>query len=299
MNLEHLKLALAVHRLGSFAEAAREWDIDPSSVSRAISSLEASLGVRLFQRSTRRLEPTPTGEDFLDRLDLLVEGFDEAIDGARAPDGGAHPRLVRITASVAFGEACLVPILPMLRKAVPGVRIELVLTDATLDLVHERIDIAIRLGPSYPGDVVGSKLMATRYYVVASPAYLERSPTLHQPKDLMEHACLRLSLADFRTSWKFRQNDTTEDVSISGDITISSAHALRRAALLGLGPALLADWLIDDDLREGTLRDLFPNHQVTATSFDTAAWLLYPSRRYVPTATRAVMDELRAQFRSR
>lgn len=299
MSLEQLKTALAVAQLGSFAKVAREAGVDPSSVSRAISGLEESLGARLFQRSTRRLEPTPVGEAFLERLSTLMDGLDEAIDGVRARENGIQARLVRITSSVAFGEACLVPVLPTLRDAVPGLQVELVLTDANLDLVHERIDIAIRLGPSYPGNVVGVKLMPTRYHVVTSPSYLGTAPPLDQPRDLENHPCLRFSLPEFRSGWTFLRGDTTEEIGISGDIMISSANALRRAALAGLGPALLADWLIGEDLRAGTLVDLFPDYQVTATNFETAAWLLYPSRRYVSAATRAVIDVLRAQFKHR
>jgi DNA-binding transcriptional LysR family regulator len=109
-----------------------------------------------------------------------------------------------------------------------------------------------------------------------------------------------LDLPGFRDAWRFRSAEAPEcEVRISGAVTVSTALALRHCARLGLGPALLADWLVDDDLAGGRLLDLFPEHEVAARDFATAAWLVYPSRRQLPARTRAVIDFLRRSLRAR
>lgn len=108
------------------------------------------------------------------------------------------------------------------------------------------------------------------------------------------------ALPDFRTRWRFRDPSGAEtEVAVEAALVVSSALTLRRAAILGLGPALLADSLVDEDLSAGALVDLFPRHDVTATTFDTAAWLLYPSRAHLPRKTRLVIDALRAHMAAR
>jgi DNA-binding transcriptional LysR family regulator len=299
MDIESLRLFVAVVRRGSFAGVARDHDLDPSSVSRTIAALEDRLGVRLFQRTTRRLSLTEAGERYFSRIEALLAELDQARDEARAVTAGPAGTL-RLTASVAFGQRCLVPLIPDFRESYPEIRVELLLTDAKLDLVSERIDLAIRLGPQIDGDAIGTKLFDTRYRVCASPRYLDRAPPAAVPADLAAHRCLLFSLPDFRFRWRFRRDGEGETiVPIAGDVVISSVLALRDCALAGLGPVLLADWLIDDDLRAGRLVDLFPDYAVTATEFETAAWLLYPSRTYLPNKVRVTIDFLKRRLGGR
>ncbi|WP_299550208.1 substrate binding domain-containing protein [uncultured Tateyamaria sp.] len=177
------------------------------------------------------------------------------------------------------------------------IKLELILNDQTIDLVAGQIDIAIRLAPAPKGDLISTRLMSTQYRVVASPDYLDQHGRPRKPEALTDHACLRMTLPDYRTEWRFRKNQTETIVGVTGPILISNALALRTAARNGLGPALLANWMTETDLAQGTLVDLFPDHDVTATTFDTGAWLLYPSRNYLPTKVRAVIDFLRTQLR--
>jgi len=175
----------------------------------------------------------------------------------------------------------------------PQVAIDAIFTDANLDLVADRIDLAIRLAPAVEGDMIAARLMDTRYRVVAAPAYLSHYPAPTQPQDLRDHRALLFPFRPYRTRWTFRQGTTLTEVPITGDITLSPAGALRDAALAGLGPALLPDWLVDADLRAGTLLRLLPTYEVTATTFDTGAWAVYPSRSFLPAKVRAMIDFLR------
>ncbi|HYP90953.1 MAG TPA: LysR family transcriptional regulator [Polyangiaceae bacterium] len=292
METALLQVFLDVVKRGGFAAVARDSNVDPSSISRAIASLESELGARLFQRTTRKLTLTEAGESFLGRVAPLVEELERAREEVASIGAEPHGTL-RVTSSVAFGQICLVPLLPAFRRAFPRLRLELLMTDQNLDLLADRIDLAIRLAPSYRGDVVGSKLFPTRYRVAASPAYLAREGTPKSPRDLSVHRCLLFPLPEFRERWLFRRGGALEEVPVQGNLVLSTALALRSAALDGLGPVLLADWHLDEDFSRGRLVDLFPHHEVTATTFDTAAWLLYPSRSYLPHKVRSTIEFLR------
>ena len=293
METKSLRLLVDVARRGSFAAAARAHDLDPSSVSRIVAQAEREIGARLFQRTTRRLSLTEAGGAYLGRVEPLLDELDKAEDEVRAVRAGPTGTL-RMTASVAFGQRCIVPLLPRFAQDFAGLGLDLQLTDANLDLVAERIDLGIRLGPGVGGNLVRAKLMDTRYRVCASPAYLAAAPDLTRPEDLGGHDCLLFALPDYRTRWRFRGGDgRVAEVPVNGRIVMSNALALRDAAIAGLGPALLADWLVDEDIAERRLVDLFPDCRATATSFETAAWLVYPSRAFLPMKVRAAIDFLR------
>ena len=296
MDLEGLRIFVEVVRRGSFAAVARDRNIDPSSISRAVASLEEDLGTRLFQRSTRRMGLTEAGNIYFGRVEALVDELDHARDETLAVSASPVGTL-RLTASVAFGNQCLLPLLPSFRSLYPALKLELLLTDTNLDLLSERVDLAIRLGASLDSSLVGVKLVNTRYHVCVSPAYLAQGKPLRVPEDLSAHPCLLFTLPEFRSRWLFRdQAGAVRSVSINGDVVISNALALRTCALSGLGPALLADWLIGEDIAQGRLIDPFPDYSVTVTDFDTAAWLLYPSRTFLPNKVRVMIDFLKQKL---
>jgi DNA-binding transcriptional LysR family regulator len=294
MDAGHVRLLIDIAQRGSFAAVARARGIDPSSVSRMIAAIEGELGFRLFQRTTRRVVPTEAGALYLRRVEAIAEELEQARDAALAVSTGPVG-VLRMTTTVAFGEKIVVPLLPRFRAAFPGVALDVVLSDANLDLIAERIDLAVRLGPGVAGDLVVSKLMDTRYCVCASPGYLRRAGRPRAPADLAPRDCLLAALPGFRSRWIFRNAaGALTEVAVKGAITVSGALALRSLALAGAGPALLADWLAGADLAAGRLVDLFPKHRVTATTFETAVWLLYPSRAFLPHKVRAMIDFLRS-----
>lgn len=296
MKIDELKLFLDVAHFGSFAKAAEQHGIDPSSISRQISNLESQLGYRLFERTTRRLSLTEAGQFTFDQIQAPLEELDlifaRSKDKLTAPSG-----LLRVTASVVFGERWLTPRLQKFQEVYPDIKLDLVLTDRNIDLVAENVDIAIRLGERISGSYIVSKLMQTRYRVVASKSYIERYSHPASPAELANHNCMVFSLPGFGSTWYFREDEQEiSEIEVSGGIKMTSPLGLRRAALDGMGIALLSDWTIDDDLNEGTLIDLFPNWSATATSFDTAAWILYPSRAYMPAKVRVFIDHMRAEI---
>ena len=293
MDISALTVFVEVMRQGSFAAVARDRHVDPSSISRTIAGLEAELGLRLFQRTTRRLSPTEAGMIYFERLEPLLEEMQRAITIA-ADVAGQPQGTLRVTASVSFGQRCLVPLLPAFCQQYPDLAIDLLLTDAVVDLLAERIDVAVRLGILADSSLIAQRLMPTHYRVCASPQYLQARGTPRQPSDLAHHECLRFPFAGFRSRWIFRDDPgTVSEIPVQGRVVISNALALQQCAIAGLGLALLPNWLIDVELRSGELIDLFPDYQVTATEFHTAAWLVFPSRSYLPLKVKVLLDFLK------
>ena len=297
MDVATLRLFRDAAQRGSFAAAARAQDSDPSAVSRAIAVLEAELGVRLFQRSTRRLGLTEAGTLYAERVEILLEDLERAREEAVAAGVGVAGTL-RLTTSIAFGQRRLVPLLPQMRAAFPRLRLEILLSDARVDLVGERVDLAIRLGPPTDSGLIGIKLFDMGYHVCASPDWLARHGAPPAPAALSAHDCLLFDLPGFRTEWRFRDAaGQTGAVPVRGSVLLSSLLALRECALSGMGPALLADWLVRADLDSGRLVDLFPTHRASARDGAAGGWLLYPSRAYLPLKVRAAIDFLRPRLR--
>lgn len=293
MDVSVLKLFIDVVRQGSFAAVARDRNLDPSSVSRSIAGLEKELGIRLFQRTTRQLSPTEAGVTYFEKIEPLVEEIYQA--SAVAADVSGQPKgELRVTASVAFGIKQIVPLLPQFEALYPDLIVDLSLTDARVDLFAERIDLAVRLGLLADSTLIAQRLMQVHYRVCASPHYLKQSGHPQQPEDIENHNCLLFPLPGFRTRWIFRDKGRTIcEVPVQGRTIISNAIALQQCAIAGMGLALLPHWLVDDDLRTGTLINVFPTYDVTATNFSAAAWLVYPSRAYMPLKVRAFIKFLK------
>ncbi len=297
MDMALLKTVTVVAERGSFAAAARQLSIDPSVASRHVAQVEASLGVRLFARSTRRVSLTEAGARYVARIAPLLEEVEHAREDVRALSGRPSGRL-RLTASVAFTQLALLPHLSAFHDRYPDITVELWPTVDPVDLLEHAVDLAIRLAPEPSGDVISTKLMNTAYRVVAAPDWIAAHGHPDRPSALHAVPCLRQNLPGFRDRWRFRDRRGAEtEVEIHGRTIISGASALREAALLGMGPALLADWAVAVDVAVGRLVDLFPAHAVTATSFTTAAWALYPSRAFLPAKTRVTLDFLRGALR--
>ena len=290
MEIAALRLFVEIAKLGSLAATARKLDVDPATISRNLAALEGELGVRLFQRSTRKLSLTPAGQDYLESIEGVVDQLELAQERARSQDTALTGTL-RLTASFALGQLRIVPLLQKFRQQFPRLKLELSFTDSNVDLVAERMDLAIRLSPRIEGDYIAAKLFDTVYQVCASPAYLSQNHVSQDPAELAKHPCLTLGIADFRKQWMFRdQKGEITRVKINTEVTLSNALALLDCALAGLGPALLPHWVIEPELRAGRLISIFPHHRATATNFETGAWLLYPSRQFLPRRVRAAVD---------
>jgi DNA-binding transcriptional LysR family regulator len=296
MDTDTLRAFVEVMRRGSFAAVARSRNLDPSSVSRSIAGLEDQLGVRLFHRTTRQLAPTEAALAYFDRVSPLVDELERAAQ--IAADAGDRPRgTLRITAAVTFAQENLVPLLPELARRYPALDFDLRLTDAFLDLVEERIDLAVRLGKLAESSLIAHRLCDMVYAACASPAYLRRRGRPKTPAALADHDCLRYPIPGRGASWRFRPGDgPVVEVPVRSRVVATNGVALRQCAIAGMGVLLLPRWNVAEALRSGELIDLFPDHDATASEFDLAAWLVYPSRSYLPVKVRVVADFLKDKF---
>jgi DNA-binding transcriptional LysR family regulator len=294
MNTDDLETLMHVLRLGSFSAAARQLQVDPSSVSRTVAALESELGTRLFQRSTRQLAVTEAGALFAQRLGPLLDELRQIRHAAA--DAAGHVRgALRISASNTFGLRHIVPLLPAFCRRHPELEVDLVLTDSLMDLVAERIDVAVRSGALHDSSVIALPLLQTRYRVVATPAWVRAAGKPRKPQELQQRDCLTFSLPGFRERWIFQRAEggARTVVNLRPRILITNGLALRECALAGLGAALLPDWLIGDDLAAGRLVDLFPGYRVGVVDAPTGLWIVYPSRSYVPAKVRAFIEFVR------
>ena len=295
MDISGLEIFVEVMHQGSFAAVARERNIDPSSVSRAIASLERELKVKLLQRTTRQISPTEAGMTYFNRIEPLIEELQEAKELV-SDISGSPTGTLRLTASVSFGIECIVPLLPEFEARYPELTVELLLTDTVIDLLAERVDLAIRLGLLEDSSLIAQRLIKTHYAVCGSPKYLAEKK-ISLPQDISQYNCLLFPLAGFRSRWLFRERTgTIETIPVKGNTIISSAIALKQCALSGMGLALLPYWLIDPELQSGALINVLTEYEVTATDFNTSAWLVYPSRSYVPLKVRLFIDFLKQEI---
>ncbi len=289
MNTEYIKTFIAVYRAKSFVAVAKDRNVAPSSISRSISALENVLQIRLFHRTTRSLMPTEEGHVYFQKIASVMEAFDHAHESIRSSTTGPSGHL-RVTASVSFGQLVIAPRIKTFREQYPDIELELMLSDSRVDIVSERIDIAIRHGRLPDSSLTSRKLATVRYRLVASPAYLRANPKITHPKDLAEHDLVAFSYDDFRYEWSFKKKGVVHVQPIVPAVTLSNAAAIRQCVVDGVGIALLADWTLGDDIASTRLVEILPKWQVAGAVQHPTIWIVYPSKKFVPEKTKAFAD---------
>lgn len=279
---------LAVAQDGSFASAARKLRLTPSAVSRSIGRLEQRLGVVLLRRTTRSLALTTEGIAYRDRMVVLMAEMADVESGLGQKESG--PRgLLRVNASVSFGTQCLLPILPLFLARYPAVTVDLAMSDAVVDLVEERADIAIRIGPLRDTRLRAKKLGHSRMLLVASPAYLAERGTPRTPEDLDGHDCLQFSFRRSVDSWPFRVGGRTVQRPVQGRFFGNSGEVVRLMAVAGGGIARHGRFHVAEDLREGRLVEVLGDFS-TGDGEDIHA--LYSAQDRLAARVRAFLDFL-------
>lgn len=248
---EEMSVFVQAVEQGGFSAAARLRGMTPSAVSKLVSRLEARLNVRLLNRSSRGLQLTPEGCDFYERAARILADIDEA---ERSASLGEQPTgRIRINTSASFGFHVLSPLLPEFLERYPGITLDLTYTDAVVDLLEARADVAVRAGPLKSSRLVARKLGSTRKLIVGSPDYLTRAGSPHTIEELERHPRLGFGYARAQNDWPFVADGKVVAVPVQGRITASDGESLRQLALCGVGLARLAAFTIHDDLRAGRL----------------------------------------------
>jgi DNA-binding transcriptional LysR family regulator len=277
---------------GSFARAAARLGVSVSSVSRLVADLETHLGVRLLNRTTRRISLTEAGRAFHERSIQLLADLEEAEASASA--GAAVPRgTLRLSGPVTFGTEQLAPAIAKFMQRYPTVELELELSDRIVDLVDEGFDAAVRIGAVGGQNLVARRVGATRLVCCASPAYLAAHGEPRSPEDLASHACLLYQYAPQRDTWLFTDKQGVERrVRVTGPAYANNGAFLAALARDGIGIAYEPDFIVENDVRARRLVPLLRNF----TGAVGAINVVYASRRHLSAKVRAFTEFLAQHF---
>jgi DNA-binding transcriptional LysR family regulator len=285
LDLNQVFLFCEVVKARSFAQAARRLRIPPNSVSRKILQLEADLGSRLIHRSTRKLTLTAAGQAFFDRcaslVSELVQAGQESMEGSKLPGG-----LVRVAAPTDFFDVFRLEWIAHFLTSHPKVRLEFFLDDAKTDLIAASIDVAFRAAHLVEAKHVGHRLTSTHFGLVASPTYVSARGTPSHPQALSNHDCLPQSNLSGPVTWHLQGPDGPTSIEVSGRFRANAARVVLRAALAGLGIALLPDSVTTPEIEAGRLVRVLPKYRREGADL----YAVYVSRRQIPLAVSAFTE---------
>jgi DNA-binding transcriptional LysR family regulator len=291
-TLTSMKVFAAVVDCGSFAAAADRLEISRAMASKYISHLEAHLGTRLLQRTTRRLTLTETGTLYHERCAQILA------DVTAAEEGAAHlteaPRgTLRLTVPVSFSLLHMGPLIAQYLKRYPDVRIDVLIVDRAVDLIEEGFDLAVRIGALAESGLVARRLGSDRIVISGSPAYLERHGVPKTPAELSRHNCLTYSYASSGDEWRMKAGDGVQHtVKVSGSLRASNGEMAKLAALEGVGLIRQPLFLIGGDIRAGRLVQVLADYH----SDDLGIYAVYPSRKHLSAKVRAFIELLAETF---
>jgi DNA-binding transcriptional LysR family regulator len=281
----------AVVDAGSFVKAAEALGLSKAAMSRHVGELETRLGVRLLQRTTRRLSLTEEGQVFYARSKELLAGVDEA-EAEITSRSSAASGLLRINAPFTFGILHLAPLWGVFRSQYPQVALDVTLADRVVDLVDEGYDVAIRIATLPSSTLISKRLASTRVVLCASPQYLAAHGAPQHPTELAAHAVISYSYLATRDEWHFVGPQGPVSVKTQPCIHTNNGDTCRAAALAHQGIILQPDFLVGRDLASGTLVELMPAFRALALGI----YAVYPTRKHVPPKVRALIDFLAAHF---
>lgn len=293
--LTAMKVFVKVAEVNSYAHAADTLEMGVPRISRIISDLEAHLGTRLLQRTTRRMSPTEAGRIYLDRCRQILGELDETYSMLSSNAISTSGRL-RIVAPALFSLRKLAPILDAYQRAYPNVTIDLTLADRVVDLIEEEFDLAILAARHVTGQTLISRhLTSTDYYTCASPEYIARYGAPGHPSELGKHLYLAFRTEHASEEIVFNAPDNTQiTVTPKPSFYANNIGMVRECAIAGLGVATLSAYLVDDDIHTGKLKRLLPEYSLPDREFR----IVYSNRKFLPLKVKAFVDIAVEHFRS-
>ena len=280
-------------KLGSMTATARELGITPPAITKRLSLMEQKLGVRLVNRTTRRISLTQEGETYLaqsTRILHQIREMEESISSGRAAPKG----LLRVNATPGFGRTRIAPIVSRFAHAYPEVEVELHLTDRPISLVEEAYDLAIRFGELPDTRLTARRLMSNKRFLCASPAYLKKAGEPQTPAELHRHRCiLHRQNDDVYGTWRLQKGKTVELVKVRGAVSSNDGDIVMNWALDGHGIVQRSEWDVAKYLESGRLKEIMKDYRLP----DADLYLYYLSRSNLPAKVRAFIDFLAEEFR--
>jgi LysR family transcriptional activator of dmlA len=289
-NDTHSELAFFVllAKKASLSATAREMNITPPAVTKRLAQMEQRLGVRLVNRTTRKVSLTSEGEVYLLRATAIlaeIRDMEEQVASGRAAPKG----LLRVNATLGFGRTTIAPIISAFSQRYPDVEVQLQLTDRPIDLVEEAFDLGIRFGELPDTRLSARRIMANRRFLCASPAYLKRFGQPQAPHDLVQHHCIiHRQDNDAYGVWRLGKGRTTESVKVSGTLSSNDGDVVLGWALDGHGILMRSEWDLAKYLETGRLQVVLKDYRLAPADL----FVFYPSRRNMPAKVRAFIDFL-------
>lgn len=290
-RLQAIEIFVRVAERQSFSAAADDLNLSRQMVSDRIKELEERLGVRLLQRTTRRVSLTESGTAYLEKVRAGLAALEEA--EAEASSLAARPRgTLRVNAPMSFGFKHVAPAVGAFLLANEDVRVELTLNDRTINLIEENVDLAIRIGRLADSRLIAKKLASCRMVLCAAPSYLKTHGAVKHPRDLAGHACLTFAYWTAGPEWTFTRKGEQVSVRVESRLWCNNGEALVEAAAIGAGIVMQPNFIAGPALREGRLVELLPAWRAP----DLNIYAIYPPSQFIPAKTRAFIDHLTKHF---
>jgi DNA-binding transcriptional LysR family regulator len=269
---------------GGFSAAARALNMSPSMVTNHIQSLEERLGVRLLNRSTRKVNLTEVGHAFYDRCVRIIAELDDAEQVAEALQ--SRPRgTLRLNTSVAIPPV-IAPVIAEFVALHPEAAVSVTATGRMVDLVEEGFDLAIRINPIPNSSLIIRRLASYSFVVCGAPDYFTSRGRPERPADLVHHNCMNYSDAPWGAEWHFASSDNDQAVPIAGNLQANNADSLRLAAVLGQGLVYVPTFVVSDELKSGRLVPILTEFPTIERSIDA----IYPHRQHLSAKVRSFID---------
>jgi DNA-binding transcriptional LysR family regulator len=285
-SLARLQAYVRTVELGSLSAAARELGLAQPTLSKAVAALERELRVRLLERTTTRLAPTEAGLRFLEHARRIVEEWSEATSRTRGETSQAQG-LLRVSAPMGFGQMYVHAMGRRFLQEQPQMRLDLLLDDRFVDLVEERVDVAIRLGGTLPATAIARPLAVSPRWLVAAPRYLKRSTAIRQPTDLRQHDFVHFAWLSGGPAFTLHDRaGHTVNIELEGRYSVNSGPCVLDALVDGQGVGLAPGWMVQSEVARGGLVRVLPRWEGAAQDVR----VVYPSRRYQPVRTRLFID---------
>lgn len=280
-----LEIFARVARTGNMSAAGREMGLSPAVVSKRISLLEERLGARLFQRTTRQLTLTETGEGYFKRVVDILSLVDEAEDFVSRRNTKPRGQL-KVTAPTSFSRQHIAPHLHDFLARYPDIELDFHLTDNFVDIIRDGFDVAIRIGELRDSSLVAKKIAPDHRVICAAPAYIEHNGAPEKIADLEHHNCLGAGAQDV---WRLAGPEGEQHIRVNGNIRSNSAEFIREAVMSGLGIGFRSRWDIGAELANGDLQILMPEY---TGSSNLSIYAVYPCREFMPAKVNVFIEFL-------
>jgi DNA-binding transcriptional LysR family regulator len=293
-SIQQMAVFTRIVATGSLSSAARDLGVSPAIVSRTLAALETRLGVRLLNRTTRRLNLTDEGAKYHEacgRILAEIEEADSAVAARRAEPQG----VLRVALHASFAHKHVAPLIPDFTRRYPRIKLALSLSDRTVNVIDEGFDLAIQIAQLEDSSLAARKLAPNRRVVCASPKYLAAHGTPRVPEDLAAHNCIMvMPHGDFSSTWEYRDpRGNPGSVRVTGKLASDSWEVMREWAVSGMGIAIKSTWDVRRHLEDGSLVALCPGYTFGP---EVAIYAVYPHRRHLPAKTRVFIDFLADSF---